>query len=69
MAETWNGAFRQIAPLADPGTNGGSELLSVSCTSPDFCFAVGETGQISGEDRDQLLQTWGPGGWQIAPGH
>ena len=70
LAETWNGSSWQIVPLPDPGTNFGNQLVSVSCASGDFCVAVGYAVQKSGANfaRDQLVETWGPGGWQIAPG-
>ena len=70
LAEIWNGSSWQIVPLPDPGTNFGNQLVSVSCASEDFCVAIGSAVQKSGGDYtfDQLVETWGPGGWQLAPG-
>ena len=45
LAESWNGATWTIEPTPAPGSNGDA-LISVSCTAPDSCVAVGTVGVI-----------------------
>jgi hypothetical protein len=71
LAEVWHGSTWQIVPSPDPGTNHGSSLDQVSCTSATFCVAVGITEQNNGTAKSpdfvfqQLIETWNGATWQI----
>jgi hypothetical protein len=71
LAEAWDGANWRIVPSPDPGTNHGSSLDQVSCTSATFCVGVGATEQNNGTTKSpnfvfqQLIETWNGATWQI----
>jgi hypothetical protein len=71
MAERWNGASWAIQHTLSPSTTD-SSLLTVSCTSPTVCTAVGgynglpETpGSFNGPGEWTLAESWNGVAWRI----
>ena len=73
FSERWDGSLWSVIPTADlPGS--GATLLSVSCTSVDFCVAVGATHSngrqalLSGPygDARALVEIWNSSTWRVA---
>jgi hypothetical protein len=61
--ESWDGA--QWSAVASPSpTSGSSALLSVTCTSPSFCAAVGQTYNRDSSPQSFIEQSDG-GSWSI----
>jgi hypothetical protein len=62
LVETWDGSAWSI--VTSPDTGYIDELLSVSCTSPSACAAVGEARPRFGFDR-ALVETWDGKAWSV----
>jgi hypothetical protein len=66
MAEAWNGTKWTVVTPIKPSTAYLSWLQSVSCTSPQFCMAVGQTRY--GDTEKMLTEEWNGTKWgQEAP--
>jgi hypothetical protein len=66
LAERWNGATWRIQPTPNP-PGGGWFLLSVSCTSPSACTAVGGRLTAPGKPTGTLAERWNGHTWSIQP--
>src|SRR5215471_9592647 len=67
LAEQWNGTRWRILPTPNP-SGGGWFLLSVSCTSPSACTAVGgRLALTTGPGLATLAERWNGRTWSIQP--
>src|SRR5215471_13436268 len=67
LAEQWNGTRWRILPTPNP-SGGGWFLLSVSCTSPSACTAVGgRLALTTGPGLATLAERWNGHTWSIQP--
>ena len=66
LAERWNGHGWRIQPTPNP-PGGGWFLLSVSCTSPSACTAVGGRLVPPGKPSGTLAERWNGYTWRIQP--
>jgi hypothetical protein len=64
LVESWDGKSWSVVPT--PGA-GAASLNGVSCTSPDFCIAVGSSSTGGGPER-ALVESWDGRSWSVAPG-
>jgi hypothetical protein len=62
LVESWNGISWSITP--SPNSASIDELEAVSCVSPTFCVAVGET---LGGPVQTLIERWNGTAWSITP--
>ncbi len=74
LVETWNGRSWSVTPSPNPASADGIWLNGVSCTSPEFCAAVGvqwinpTTGVFNGYTPYRtLIETWNGRAWSITP--
>ena len=74
FAERWDGSAWMVLPTPSAGPSAG--LVSVSCTSPTFCVAVGSTksagrGAVGvvggGRNPHALLEMWNGSAWTVRP--
>ncbi|HTK16866.1 MAG TPA: fibronectin type III domain-containing protein [Acidimicrobiia bacterium] len=65
LIETWDGAHWSVttSPDADPSYN---QLLGVSCATPTFCVAVGESQYDVGSGSNALVEMWNGSTWSVA---
>jgi hypothetical protein len=63
LAEAWNGTTWSVQ-AAKPPRAADSDLLAVSCSAPDACFAVGSYGLINGTGG-VLADYWDGSSWQL----
>jgi hypothetical protein len=67
LAEIWNGThWVQHRPAALPGTKA-SELVSVSCTRPQACTAVGDATAAGQSNTGLLSERWNGANWMPQP--
>jgi hypothetical protein len=66
LAERWNGTTWRIQPTPNP-PGGGWFLISVSCTSPSACTAVGGRLALPGKPTGTLAERWNGHTWSIQP--
>jgi hypothetical protein len=66
LSEAWNGTNWTIEPTPDPAGSRSTTLLSVSCTAPNACTAVGYYLDSSGFDAT-LAEAWNGTNWTIQP--
>lgn len=65
LVETLRGGAWSVTPSPNHSTTRVNSLLSVSCTSPMNCEAVGS---FNNGTRDQtLIETWNGTGWSMTP--
>ena len=70
LAEAWNGTRWVVQSTPDPAGAISNDLLSVSCTSPEACMAVGDTEMYSKQGRGPeltLAEAWNGFKWSILP--
>jgi hypothetical protein len=69
LVEGWNGAAWSVEPVPAPrGNQLSSRLISVSCTSPIACTAVGQTVSRNSARRPRsLVERWNGRTWSIEP--
>jgi hypothetical protein len=60
LAEAWNGTRWRLLTTPDPGPS--SELLAVSCATPDRCMAIGRYGFVSGRT---MAEAWNGTRWRV----
>jgi hypothetical protein len=66
LAEAWNGTSWLIEPTVNPSGALGSGLAGLSCTSADFCEAVGELAQTDEGNQSSevpLAEVWNGKTW------
>src|SRR5215469_10260184 len=66
LAERWNGHTWSIQPTPNPPGDGWF-LISVSCTSPSACTAVGGRLTTPGKPSGTLAERWNGHTWRIQP--
>jgi hypothetical protein len=66
MIESWNGAQWSIRTAPQPSRSLESELLGVSCVSPNVCVAVGTYTGLQGKFRTLTERSTG-GPWTVLP--
>ena len=64
LAEHWNGQGWQIQPTPNPEGGPDSFLLSVSCTTPTACIAVGYS-RLGAGMRQTLAERWNGADWNL----
>jgi hypothetical protein len=65
LAERWNGRSWSVQKPPNPQTGPfGSELITVSCTSPRACIAVGDSVDNTGHTKG-LAERWNGKSWTI----
>ena len=64
LAEQWNGRKWTLEPTPDPAGALESELTAITCTSPTFCEAVGDSGDGS-TTGSMLAESWDGSTWTI----
>jgi kumamolisin len=67
LAMRWNGTNWKITPTAPPTGWPDSQLVGVSCTSPNSCFAVGAYGLFTDQIYFPLVEHWNGSAWEIQP--
>ncbi len=70
LAERWDGSTWTVVPTSNPLPNQDNELVSVSCTSPTFCAAVGYSGidgYTAADDNSfrTLVEQWNGSTWSL----
>lgn len=65
LAEEWNGSTWTVVPSANTSTTQNNFLVSVSCTSPSACTAVGY--QLVGATDQTLIESWNGSAWTVVP--
>ena len=68
LVESWNGANWSVVPSKNPSSEGDS-LSGISCTSSDFCMAVGEYSRGTSTDSPlhTLIESWNGSIWSVIP--
>ena len=66
LAERWNGIRWKVQRSLYPSGATGVEFGGVSCTSPNYCAAVGFFGNPAGFD-EMLVERWDGTNWAIQP--
>jgi hypothetical protein len=64
LAEAWHGQAWRVQATPNPAGSVGSQLLSVSCSSPGACTAVGAYSPDSGETL-ALAERWNGTSWRL----
>ena len=64
LVEVWHGGAWTVVPSADTGSPE-NVLRGVSCTSPTFCMAVGESGDPT-VSTQTLTERWDGTAWSLA---
>ena len=59
LVESWNGIAWSVVSSPNGSQSVFNNLAGVSCSSPDFCVAVGATGS------NMLLESWNGSAWSI----
>ena len=65
LAERWNGTAWSVLKMPNPPGTRGITLAGVSCTSPSFCMAVGNT--VTATDNPPPTEMWNGSTWSIQP--
>ncbi len=65
FAERWDGTRWTLVPMAVPPGSFGIIMYGISCTSPQFCMAVGVGG--TRDVMSGLAEVWDGTSWSIAP--
>jgi hypothetical protein len=65
FAEIWNGSIWSLQQTAQVAGAGGTDLSSVSCTSPSACIAVGASFDPALTDETPLIERWNGISWSV----
>ena len=65
LAERWNGTKWTIQPTPNPSGSTQTDLVAISCTSPNACSAVGNTSHGYGAGPAPLAERWNGTKWTI----
>src|SRR5262249_30734205 len=63
LAERWNGTAWSVLKMPNPPGTRGITLAGVSCASPSFCMAVGNT--VTATANPTLTEVWNGSTWSI----
>jgi hypothetical protein len=66
LTEAWDGTSWAVVP--SPNATNTNQLLSVSCTGPSFCMAVGDDVPVRGRMAGETLaEVWDGSAWSLLP--